>query len=587
MKKICLGLLISFFLICISPLFAEDTGILIGKVIDEDDRPIPYANVKLKQTNIGVMSDEMGNFKIKNIPAGTYSVISQLMGYMQTTIDSIQIKANETTELEIYLVSRWRRNAKLTYVQDELYIKQKDKHFKTNSTLFKNTVNDPVSSFPFTSETVTYSYLKRFLKHNQPLDQNYIRAEELINAIDYDYPDPSGEEIISSSFELGACPWNTDHDLLRIALKSKKIPYEQRPSANLIFLIDQSGSMLKDDKYLLIRETLKSCISLLSPSDLIGIVTFDSQAKIALAPTLVSQEQEIQKLIDNLSFGGISDGEEGLNLAYKLIEKDLDKSKNNRIILCSDGNFNNGSSSEAMIKELMQKSNSSVNLSFFGFGVSADKLKKLDVFVNKNVKFYSIDDINGAVKALNQEINDSNNLIAKDVSIDVSFNPALVSSYRIIAYDDDHENCVNTHMSSEDIFADQSVTVLYEIVRNSTLNNNSDESNRSSISIRPNTFQSNELMRLKMNYKLPADSTSKEIIYTFNDIKTEPNTSDFLFASSVAGFSLLLRNDSDSKNLSWQNIIELAWKALGNNKDPRKEEMISLMEKAKQLSLSE
>jgi len=625
------------------PLFAEETGTLKGVVKDENGKPIVYANVILKGTKIGVMSNEQGNFIIPNIPVGTYTVICQMMGYAPYEMTNVKIKRGKTREIKISLSRRLINMSAVTVIAKEeqvtkdrsvssksLYDPQMNNvavsdisgtiamqynryddthyppHYKNkcyypprynteeykaiNPYPFKYAIAEPLSTFSIDVDTATYSNVRRMLNYNTLPHQSSVRIEEMINYFTYSYPEPKGKDPISISYEIGICPWNKDHDILKVGLKGKSLNYEETPVANLVFLIDVSGSMNVPNKLPLVKQSLKMLVNQMRDQDQIGIVTYASQASIKLDSTPVSKRQVILDAIDELYSGGSTAGGDGIKMAYDIAGKHFNKNKNNRIVLCTDGDFNVGASSDADMEKLIsEKKESGIFLSVLGFGMGNYKDSKMEIIANKgNGNYYYIDDLVEAKRVLVTEMSGTLNTIAKDVKIQIEFNPAKIRAYRLIGYENralKNEDFKNDKIDAGEMGAGQTVTVLYEIVRNNSKepDMNADELKYQEIKYSQEALNSNELVTMKFRYKDPDGTESKELTQTVSDSYPEKNSKDFNFACSVAGFGMMLQKSKFRETLTWENVIKLAKQSIDKDHDGYRKEFISLVEKAQTL----
>ncbi|GEN71403.1 vWA domain-containing protein [Chryseobacterium lathyri] len=448
---------------------------------------------------------------------------------------------------------------------------------------FELTKNQPLSTFSIDVDNAAYSNIRRMINNGQTVDKNAVRVEEMINYFKYNYPQPKNNDPFSINTEYVNAPWNPTHKLLKIGLQGKNIAMDKVPASNLVFLIDVSGSMNEPNKLPLLKSSFKVLLDQLRPEDKVGIVVYAGNAGMVLPPTSAREKEKIVLALDNLQAGGSTAGGAGIELAYKLAQENFIKNGNNRVIIATDGDFNVGASSTSDIKTLIEeKRKSGVFLTCLGFGMGNYKDNTLETLADKgNGNYAYIDNLQEANKFLGKEFAGSIYTIAKDVKIQIEFNPKYVSSYRLIGYENRklrNEDFTNDKIDAGELGSGHTVTALYEMIPAGVKSEFLPEENK----LRYNKTSSSEdfsdeLATIRFRYKKPDGNTSTEIVQTVKN--TDHSASpDFKFATSVAWFGLVLR---DSKLISKKDLNDIETLAReGKNKDEEgyRSEFIRLVE---------
>ncbi len=436
--------------------------------------------------------------------------------------------------------------------------------------------------------------MRRYLNNNQLPPAGAVRTEEMINYFKYQYPQPAGKDPFSINTEISDCPWNKDNKLVLIGLQGKNIPVENLPASNLVFLIDVSGSMLSENKLPLVKASMKMLTDQLREKDKISIVVYAGNAGLVLPTTNGGDKTKIKSAIDALEAGGSTAGGAGIELAYKTAQENFMHEGNNRIILCTDGDFNIGASSDDDMVRLIEKERTKgIYLSVLGFGMGNYKDSKMEQLADKgNGNYAYIDGINEAKKVLVNEFGGTLFTIAKDVKLQIEFNPTKVAGYRLIGYEDrllNKEDFNDDKKDAGELGSGHTVTALYEIVPAGT-------KSEFLKSVDPLKYQKNnskttstfndEILTVKFRYKEPDKDISELIVHPVTDKSIDINsTSDnFRFATSVAGFAMLLRNSQFKGSSSYTQVIALANGSLGNDKEGYRKEFVSLVRKAAKLA---
>ena len=457
---------------------------------------------------------------------------------------------------------------------------------------FKSVADTPLSTFSIDVDPASYSNMRRFINRGELPPADAIRTEELVNYFSYDYPKPTGDDPVKITVEAGTCTWNTTHRLVRIGLKAKEIPTEQLPASNLVFLVDVSGSMWGANRLDLVKSSLKLLVNNLRNKDKVAIVTYAGSAGVKLEATSGGDKQKIREAIDELTASGSTAGGAGIHLAYQIAKKNFISDGNNRIILCSDGDFNVGVSSAEGLEQLIEKERKSgVHLTVLGYGMGNYKDKKIQVLAEKgNGNHAYIDNLQEANRVLVGEFGATLHTVAKDVKLQVEFNPSQVQAYRLIGYESrllKDEDFNNDAKDAGDMGAGHTVTAFYEVipagVKNEYVGKVDDLKYQKKEKMTLKPTGSDELLTVKLRYKAPDKDVSRKMELPFVDNKGDSVSSDFHFASAVAMFGQLLR-DSDFKGTTdYDKVIKLAKQGLNNDERGYRREFIRLVEAAKGL----
>ncbi len=454
---------------------------------------------------------------------------------------------------------------------------------------------NPLSTFSVDVDTASYANLRRFLRDGRMPPKDAVRIEEMINYFTYDYPTPEGNAPFSVHTEVSTCPWQPRHRLLRIGLKGKEITREKRASSNLVFLLDVSGSMGSPNKLPLLKRAMKLLVRELGEKDRVAIVVYAGASGIVLSPTSCGKENEgaILKALEQLRAGGGTHGSQGIQLAYQVAKEHFIKDGINRVILATDGDFNVGVTSQGELIRLIQdKAKSGIFLTVLGFGSGNLKDSTMEKLADKgNGNYGYIDTITEARKMLVEEMGATLITIAKDVKIQVEFNPAEVSAYRLIGYENRRlraEDFNDDKKDAGEIGSGHTVTALYELVPvGREIETPRVDPLKYQHTPKPtDTAHSGELLTVKLRYKAPDGDSSKLLSFPVrdDDMVLENASPDFKFASAVAAFGMLLRDSEHKGNAGYENVIQLALSGRGPDEYGYRAECINLMRNAKELS---
>ena len=462
---------------------------------------------------------------------------------------------------------------------------------------FLAATTNPLSTFSIDVDTASYSNLRRFIENGSLPPKDAVRVEEMINYFSYNYPQPNDKLPFSVNLDAASCPWQPAHRLVRIGLKGRELPNEKRPVSNLVFLLDVSGSMEPANRLPLVKQGMRLLVDKLGENDRVAIVVYAGASGLALPSITGDHKEQILNALENLQAGGSTNGAEGIQLAYQTAAEHFIKGGVNRVILATDGDFNVGTTSEGQLIHLIQeKAKSGVFLSVLGVGddnLNDSMMQKLADKGNGNYAY--LDSIEEAKKVLVRQINGTLVTIAKDVKIQVEFNPAQVASYRLIGYEKRmlrKEDFNNDQIDAGEIGAGHTVTALYEVVPAGAEPNPAasvppvDElkyqSNLAPASSSSSKNGSLEMMTVKLRYKEPDGDTSKLISQSFVDrgLDFAQAAPDLKFAAAVAEFGMILRDSEHKGNASLGAISEWAQESKGADENGYRAGFLELVRKA-------
>lgn len=461
---------------------------------------------------------------------------------------------------------------------------------------FQSSKDNPLSTFSIDVDAASYSNVRRFINNGQLPPKDAVRIEEMINYFNYNLSAPTNGEPVAIHTELSAAPWNPQHRLLRIGLKARVVQNDKLPASNLVFLIDVSGSMGSANKLPLVQSSLKMLTDQLRPQDKVAIVVYAGAAGLVLPSTPGDQKTTIKDAIDRLNAGGSTAGGEGIKLAYRTAKQNYLKNGNNRVILATDGDFNVGASSDEDMERLIeQERKSGVFLSVLGYGMGNYKDSKMETLADKgNGNYAYIDNITEARKTLVSEFGGTLFTVAKDVKLQLEFNPAKVASYRLIGYENrmlNKEDFNNDLKDAGEMGAGHNVTALYEIIPagvHDKFTHTVDPLKYQKVEKATTNYVSNDMLTIKFRYKELNGTVSKlsQVVVVDKPVDFKNASADFRFASAVAEFGMLLRDSEFKQNARFDEAIKIARAAKGNDDEGYRAEFIKLAESAKLLSKS-
>jgi len=594
--------------------------------------PVTNAKITLDEKK-WFQTDETGFYAIENLEAGNYKLQINASGYDKKAID-FSINAGEVRTLDVQLAitksitiadkpvirehkefdlitmegqemdEDYNSNTtlapayKISSNNSEEFYKNDDYEHNTeayntiNENTFKQVIGNPLSTFSIDVDNASYSNIRRMINYGQTPPKDAVRVEEMLNYFDYTYAAPKGDEPFAINYEMSECAWNPESKIVMIGLQGKNIDYNEAKASNLVFLIDVSGSMSDQNKLPLVISSLNSLVDNLNERDKVALVVYAGAAGEVLPSTSCNKKATIKAALNNLQAGGSTAGGAGIALAYDIATKNLIVGGNNRVILCTDGDFNVGASSDAeMTRLLEEKREKGIFITICGFGMGNYKDSKMETMAdNGNGAYYYIDGEKEAKKVFTTDMRGTLFTIAKDVKIQIEFNPALVESYRLIGYENRQLNKEDFNDDKKDageLGAGHRVTAMYEIklrkgaYQPSGINSSSTSSDLKyqTTTIKSDAYNTDEIMSLKMRYKTPEGSSSMLIEKSlYKNVTPFANTSDnFRFASAVVEFGMLLRDSEFKGDATYDEAIKLANSALGVDANGYRNEFVTLI----------
>jgi Ca-activated chloride channel family protein len=567
-------------------------------IIQRDTTPTSWKVVA------GVLSDLDGNYKLTNIPPGTYSICFVGL-HQKDTVHNVVIIGGKTEILNHHfntpaLLEVQEINVVACRIQGMTAVNpsglkrktapNRENYSKIDEHTFVSVSSDPLSTFSIDVDRAAYSNVRRFIHDGQLPPPDAVRIEEMLNYFPYNYPTPSGKDPVSITTNYTACPWNDRHHLFHVGLKAKDIDLRSAPPNNLVFLIDVSGSMSDANKLPLLKKGLYLLVDQLREQDQVSIVVYAGAAGLVLPTTKGNAKQTIKSVIERLDAGGSTAGGEGIELAYQTAMQSFIANGNNRVILATDGDFNVGISSEGeLIRLIESKRDQGVFLSVLGFGIGNLQDAKLEKLADRGNGNYSyIDNELEAKKVLVDEMGGTLVTVAKDVKLQVEFNPTHVKAYRLIGYENrdlKDEDFNNDAKDAGDMGAGHSVTALYEIIpahSDETIPGIDSLRYQQKKEVKTNPQTMNELLTVKLRYKQPNGAQSQLLTrHVDNDIKPFENApEDLRFACAVIEFGMLLRNSEFKGNAHIQHAMESAQQCLAYDPEHYRKDFIELVRMA-------
>ncbi len=460
---------------------------------------------------------------------------------------------------------------------------------------FYRVTDEPLSTFSIDVDTASYANMRRYLQSGQMPPKDAVRIEEMINYFNYDYAPPTDNHPFAVHVDAAAAPWRPEHMLVRIALKGQTVHPKERPAMNLVFLLDVSGSMSDSNKLPYVKQGLKLLVNQLNGNDRVAIVVYAGASGIVLPSTAGSDKHKILESLDRLEAGGSTNGGAGINLAYATAAGNFIEKGVNRVILCTDGDFNVGVTNRGDLERIIEhKAKTGIYLSVLGFGMGNYKDSTLEQLSGKgNGNYAYIDTINEAKKVLVEQMSGTLITIAKDVKIQVEFNPAAVAGYRLIGYENRKlrkEDFNNDKVDAGDIGAGHTVTALYEVIPVGLSVDGVggvDElkyQKPAATTVTENGRNAEELLTVKLRYKLPEKETSNLVTcpYKRDDVKATVHDvgNDFAWAASVSGFGMVLRQSPHKGSLTLEEVLSLARLSEGDDSHGYRKEFIALVRSA-------
>jgi len=594
--------------IWISGLSAQSLTVT-GTVTDENDQPLIGANVSIEKSRKGTVTNEHGKYSIealqgdiirfsyigyktqkvkanrKIIDVKLYPDNNLLMEECVITSDEVSNRAISSKQMAV------RSLGMPALIYDRYANREEYNHNAENR--FKSPVKDPLSTFSIDVDAASYSNIRRFINQGEMPPKDAVRIEEMINYFNYNYPKPTGNDPVRITTEVGICPWNKTHRLVQIGLKAREIENQNLPASNFVFLIDVSGSMFGPTRLELVKSSLRLLVNNLREKDRVAIVTYCGDARVALPSTPGNEKQKIKDALETLTAGGSTAGGAGIKEAYRIAQKNFIAQGNNRIILCTDGDFNVGASSETELENLIEsKRKGGIFLTVLGYGMGNYKDNKMQILAQKgNGNHAYIDNIQEANKVLVNEFGSTMYAVAKDVKLQVEFNPAKVQSYRLVGYETrilNDEDFNDDTKDAGEMGAGHTVTALYEIIPTGISGNIPGSIDplkyQTETNMNTQTSNSSELLTVKLRYKTPEEEKSKKIEKSVTDTDKDNVSPDFRFASAVAMFAQLLKDSDFKGEATYDKVIETANKGLSFDPEGYRAEFVRLVQSAKGLN---
>lgn len=615
MKKIWVCLIAVFVLLSFNNIPEK---VITGKVTSaEDGSELPGISVVLKGTKTATSTDAKGNYMI-TVPGSGGTLVFSFVGLKShevkignTSVINIKMAqdAVQLSEVVVTGMGAQRSKSEIGYaaksvkrkmadsaspIQHESYLGPEDEVYQSHNTeeydavqenIFREVLKNPLSTFSIDVDAASYSNVRRFINTGQRPPKDAVRIEEMVNYFDYDYAQPKGDDPFAVHTEISTAPWNSKHKLIHIGLQGKTIPTDNLPASNLVFLIDVSGSMADANKLPLVKQSMVMLVEQLREQDHVAIVVYAGAAGVVLEPTAGNRKKEIIEALDRLEAGGSTAGGAGINLAYALAKKHFRDGGNNRVILATDGDFNVGESSNASMERLIEeKRKDGIFLTVLGYGMGNYKDSKMEILADKgNGNYAYIDNISEARKVLVNEFGGTLFTIAKDVKLQLEFNPAKVQAYRLIGYENrmlKSEDFNNDKKDAGELGSGHTVTALYEIIPAGVESEffKIDELKYQSTKITTDAKRTDELLTIKLRYKKPDGDVSKLITHPLVDTQIDlTKTSDnFRWSASVAAFGMLLRDSEYIKDFSYDKVVTLAQNSKGEDEEGYRNEFISM-----------
>lgn len=591
--------------------------VITGKVTGlEDGLPLPRVTILIKGTKTSVGTNRDGIYSIK-VPDKGDVLVFKYIGYQTQEVKigdkkviNIALAIDTTPLREVVVISqgirREKRSLGYTIRDDEFLLPSPQNSFiaapvekefnesyaEIEENGFKSPWKNPLSTFSIDVDAAAYSNVRRFINSGQMPPKDAVKIEEMINYFNYDYQSPKGKHPFGVEHEVSTSPWNKDHKLVHVGIQGERIEMDNLPPSNIVFLLDVSGSMGDANKLPLLKKSLKLLVNELRSEDRVAIVVYAGAAGEVLPPTPGNEKRKIIKALDHLNAGGSTAGGAGIELAYKLAQENFIEGGNNRIILATDGDFNVGASSDKKMEALIERQrDTGVFLTVLGYGMGNYKDSKMEILADKgNGNHAYIDNILEAKKVLVNEFGGTLFTIAKDMKIQVEFNPATVQAYRLIGYENrklNDEDFNNDKKDAGELGSGHSVTALYEVIPIGVDSNfkpidDLKYRNNEKIDLSGNTI---DLMTVKLRYKKPDEDMS---IWLDTVIKNESTdlgrtSNNFRWSAAVAGFGMLLRDSDYTNDLGYETVINLAKGAKGKDDEGYRAELIRLIQMAELL----
>ncbi len=605
-------------LLCAPLPLEAPSGTIEGTVRNRSGVPIANAQVQIVGQPYSALTDSAGAYRLSAVPVGTYRLRAAFVGYRAAEQGGIAVRAGATTRADFTLetskgkddvvaaapelreegqldqvsgrrVAAAQSVAKSAFAADAYW--NTENYATIEESRFLPAASNPRSTFSIDVDAASYTNVRRFLTNGQRPPKDAVRIEEFLNYFRYDYPEPKGDAPFSVTTDLAVAPWAAEHRLLRVGIKGRSLRTESVPASNLVFLLDVSGSRQPPNKLPLVKQAFRLLVQELRPQDRVAIVVYAGAAGLVLPSTPGSDKATILQALDRLEAGGSTAGGAGLRLAYEIARQHYNREGNNRVILATDGDFNVGESSDAaMVRLIEERRDQGVFLTVLGFGTGNLKDSRMEQIADKGNGHYAyVDNLNEARRVFVREFAGTLVTIAKDVKIQVEFNPARVLAYRLVGYENRalrNEDFADDRKDAGELGAGHTVTALYEIVpAGASLAGTAgdlDSLKYQTTQLKPIASRSDEWLTVQLRYKQPTGTTSRLLTHPVrsNGKLGEP-AGDFRFASAVAAFGLVLRDSEYRGTATLDQVIALARGSEGEDRDGERAEFVRLVDSAR------
>ncbi len=598
-------LLLSFILGSAGPARSQ-TGTITGQVVDvSTGLPLPGARVTVVGTRIQERVGDVGSYVLSGVPAGNRVVEAALAGYVSAQ-KSVTLPVGQSVVVDFALQPAGRQvpfearsltdiviqaNPIVALPRPSRHNTESYAHIEEND--FQIVSVSPLSTFSIDVDRASYANIRRYIQSGERPPVDAVRIEEMINYFPYAWDNVGSEHPFAVMTEVWEAPWKREHRLVRIGLRARSVDTEHLPSANLVFLLDVSGSMRSPDKLPLLKKAFSLLVEQLRPRDRVAVVVYAGAAGLILPSTPGDRRGEILAAVQKLEAGGSTAGGAGLQLAYDVVRENYIDGGNNRVILATDGDFNVGASSDAeMVRLIEREREGGAFLTVLGFGAGNLKDSKMEQIANHgNGNFHYVDNLLEARKVLVEEMGGTLLTLAKDMKLQVEFNPERVAGYRLIGYENrllDAEDFSDDTKDAGELGAGHTVTALYEVVPNGLAVPRSAGTEplryQPSAERQPTGEFDEELMYIRVRYKDPDGSQSKLLGHPVAEARNSPSV-DFRFATSVAAFGMLLRDSPHIGAYTLEDVIHLADRSRGPDRRGYRGEFVRLVEAVRDLGM--
>jgi Ca-activated chloride channel homolog len=614
-----------------APTAARRAAEVEGRVQDPTGAELPGAAIEVVEQNTGARftarSDRSGEFDLIGLPAGTYVLKAEIPGFQAAVTPPFELRAGQGERRDVMMAVAaatetigvagaapaatslgsgvsghqaralaLRARADRLGAKDDVAQEERSRSFNREAYAHRSendylaVAQHPLSTFSVDVDTASYANVRRFLNEGARPPVGAVRIEEMVNYFPYDYAGPAGQDPFAAHFEMTPAPWNPKHRLLRIGIKAREIA--RRPASNLVFLLDVSGSMNEPRKLPLVKRSLALLVDQLTARDRVAMVVYAGAAGLVLPPTSGDQKGELHAALERLQAGGSTNGGAGIQLAYDLASRNFIPGGVNRVILATDGDFNVGVTDEASLVRLIEaKARTGVFLSVFGFGMGNYQDDRLESLADKgNGNYGYIDTLNEARKALVEQTHSTLVTVAKDVKLQIEFNPSRVLAYRLLGYENRllrPEDFKDDKKDAGEVGAGHAVTALYELVPagGEPKGGQADPLAYQSPARPTAASGAGELARLKLRYKEPEGSQSRPLEWKVRDEEAslQSASADFKLAAAVAGFGMLLQDSPHRGDLTLDEVLRLGEEGLGPDRFGYRAEFLELVRMAKPL----